>query len=264
MIHSHRLNRLASRLLVGSIALLLSHGVASAGTPDIDALKAQGAQALLEALDVRHNHYPTQKWVFQMTVTPRSGAARVMKFSVWQKGVRRLVRFLEPGEVKGMAVLSKGGDNMWVYSSETGGKARLVASSARRQALLGSDITYDDMATIDLSTDYDAALGTETAEHLFLDLTAKPDHDVPWRSIRIRVSRATVMIDQLEYLEGGTVIKIQRRSDFVTLDNVPVYRTIEMETVATGHKTTLSILSQKIGEDIPNSVFTKRTLVRGN
>ena len=122
-------------VLLVTTCLLTIPVVTSADTPpDVDAL-SKTPQALLEALDKRHNHYPTQKWTFEMVIQPPSGAKRSVKFAVQQKGSKRLVRFLEPGSVKGMSVLSKG-TKMYVFSPQTE-NVRLVATSARRQTLLG-------------------------------------------------------------------------------------------------------------------------------
>ena len=255
------------RTSLAIIALFVT-GTAFADVPDLQTLRAQGPQALMQAVDARHNHYPTQKWEFRMVVQAPGGTARQMEFNVWQKERRRLVRFTAPGELRGMSVLSKGDGPMWVYSQETGGQARLVATSARRQTLLGSDLTYNDMAQIDFSADYTATFGDETTDYLWLQLTPIPDHDTGWDGLRLRLNKGHMMFDRIEYQSGGraglSVVKVQERSNFAVLDNAPVYQHVVVTTSATGHQTTVDMLSQRIGEEISNRVFTKRSLVRGN
>jgi len=250
--------------MLALITSCLMAGPALADKPDVGALLKSGAQTLLVTLDARHNDYPTQKYKFRMSVKSKGGTARSMVFRVWQKGDKRLVRFLSPGEVKGMSVLSKGADKMWVYSTETGGKARLVASSARRQALLGSDLGFDDMSQVDLNTSYAATLEKQTATHIWLVLKPKPGADAAWPKLRLGVSKKDVLIDSIEYWDGGKAVKVQKRTDFFMDGNVPSYRRIHVTTVATGHSTTLDMLEQKIGEAIPNRMFTKRSLIRGD
>ena len=246
------------------VALLVAPAAFAVGPPSIDALQAEGPQKPLEALDKRHNHYPTQVWTFKMVVQPKGGSSRTLKFKVWQKGNKRLVRFLEPGEVKGMSVLSKGTEKMWVYSQETGGKARLVASSAKRQALLGSDVTFDDMATVDFSVNWNATIAKDEGGFVWLDLAPKEGAEVSWSALKMRVSKKTAMIDTIEYVDAGKVKKIQTRKRFGVVDGTPVYQEILMETQATGHQTTLDMLEQKIGEELPDNLFSKRSLIRGN
>jgi len=235
--------------------------VASADkVPDIDALKGDPA-ALLATLDARHNHYPTQKWDFEMVITPSSGTTRKVTFNVWQKGSKRLVRFTGPGDIKGMSVLSRGTNTMYVYSPQTG-NARRVAAHATRQTLLGSDMGYDDMSQLDLAPLYDAKVSKDEGGFLWLELTSKGE--ASWSNLRLRVSKKQGMIDRIEYLEDGKAVKLQERSDFAVLDNVPTFKTIKVSRPGNSGNTVLNMLSQKIGDDIPNKVFTKRSLVRGN
>ncbi|MFT7624927.1 MAG: outer membrane lipoprotein-sorting protein [Myxococcota bacterium] len=248
-------------LVVSSLALFVS--TAHAAKPDVDALSAT-PQRLLEALDKRHNDYPTQHWTFEMNVQARGGEVRSMTFEVWQKGSKRMVRFLSPGEVKGMSVLNKGGDAMWVYSSETGGKARRVSASARRQNLLGSDMTYEDMAQVDLSPIWNATVDKKGAGEVWMKLAKKPDAQSGWSALRIKINKKDAMIQNIEYFDGGKVVKVQSRSNFGVVDGVPVYQTIKMLDKSSGHSTTLKMLTQKIGENIPDKFFSKRTLIRGN
>ena len=257
-----RMKRFAETWLI--FGVLLASAAATAGTPDYNAIKANGAQAVLEALDKRHNDYSTQKWEFQMTLQPKSGAKRVVSFNVWQKGSKRLVRF-DSGDVKGMAVLSKGADNMWVYSpAETGGSVRRVSSSAKRQGLLGSDFGAEEMAMINLADDYTAELGADSGGTAKLILKRKGGSEVSWPELHLVVDTKLFMIKQIDYVEDGETKKVQTRTQFSTDGGAPVWKHVVMTTRSSGHSTTLEMKSQVIGEDIPDKIFSKRTLVRGN
>ncbi len=256
--------RLVPALIVCAM-LVVPIETAKAAPPNVDELKPDlGADAaeLLKTLDARHNGYATQKWVFEMVLKPRSGATKQMKFSTWQKGHKRLVRFLEPGEVKGMSVLIKG-RTMYVYSPQTD-NVRRVASSARRQTFMGSDLNMDDMAQIDFHVDFETKLAKDEAKYLWLDLTRKADSAMSWSNLKLRVNKKDAMIDQIQYFDGSRKVKTQQRTQFAVLDKVPTYQHIVVEDEASKHKTVLKMLSQKIGEDIPNKIFTKRSLIRGN
>ncbi|MFT5430217.1 MAG: outer membrane lipoprotein-sorting protein [Myxococcota bacterium] len=247
-------------LLLG--VALLTPGLAFADTPpSVEALK-KNPGALLAALDKRHNHYPTQKWDFEMVITPSSGAVRTVTFNVWQKGTKRLVRFTGPGDIKGMSVLSRGSNKMYVFSPQTG-NARSIAAHAKRQTLLGSDMGFDDMSQLDFAPSYSAVVTKSDATHVWLDLTATSD-DANWKKLRLRVDAKHAMIDRIEYLEDGKMVKLQERTDFAVIDGVPTYKTITVSRPGNRGSTALKMLTQKIGDDIPNRVFTKRSLVRGN
>ncbi|MBT9555911.1 MAG: outer membrane lipoprotein-sorting protein [Myxococcales bacterium] len=253
------MTRLALLAPLFSIALVAT---AAAAPPDVNALKAKGGTAVLEAIDKRTYDYTTQKWVFRMTVKEKGGQGRQVTFSVWQKGNKRLVRFLEPGDVKGMSMLSAGDGDMYVYSPQTD-NVRRVASSARRQTLLGSNMTYEDMNAVMLAPLYDAAFGEDAATHLWLDLTRKAGADTSWEKLRLRVDKKAALVDHIEYWEGGKKVREQVRNVFTEEGGAPTWKSIAMTDVGTGLSTSLEMLEQKIGDDIPDNIFSKRSLVRG-
>lgn len=240
-----------------------SAGAAHAATPDFDGIKAKGPQALLENSDKLVNDYPSQKWTLRMTVMAPGGAPRTLRFKVWQKGRgNRLVRFIEPGEVKGMSMLSQPDEVMYVYAPQTDNVRRL-ALSARRQTLLGSNWTYSDMSSLDLAPAYTATMAEADAGGLWLDLNLKAGVDRAWSHLRVHVAKATTMVDAIEYFDGAKKARTQERKAFEIMEGVPTYRSVVMSDVGTGLKTELYVEEQKIGEDIPDSFFQKRNLVRG-
>lgn len=246
------------------LVLMLALPARAVDKPDLEALKKQGAQALLEALDKRHNDYPTQKWTFKMVLKSASGDTREMTFSTWQKNkTKRLTRFLEPGEVKGMSVLIAPGDAMYVYSPQTD-NVRRVALSARRQTFMGSDLTFDDMSQVDFAVDYDATLDKEDGKALWLDLKRKAGREIQWEHLRLKVDKEWALIETIEYYDGGKHVKTQQRGNPAMDGKIPHYKLITVTDLASKHKTELHMLTQVIGDDIPDSVFSKRSLVRGN
>ena len=225
--------------------------------------KANGAQGVLAESDRLTNHYASQQWKMRMTVTPKGGESRVLEFRVWQKDQKdRLVRFDAPGEVKGLSMLSNGKDVMYVYSPQTD-NARRVASHAKRAKLLGSNLSYDDMGSIDLSDAYDATFGEETATHQWLELKKKADADVGWDVLKVRIDKKNLMADEIDYIEDGKTLRVQTRSEFEVMGGVPTYRKIEMKSLDDGLVTRLEVLEQKIGESLPDSLFKKKNLIRG-
>lgn len=249
---------LATTTAAAAAALLIA---SAAQAKTWDALKAEGAQAVVTHSDKLTNDYPTQKWVFEMTVHSGS-TTKSIEFEVWQKGPKqRLVRFLAPGEVKGMSVLSKG-SKMYVYSPQTD-NVRRVASHALRQTLLGSNLTYSDMSSLDFSAQYDATFAEEAGAHQWLELRARPDAEAAWERLRVRVDTKTQMLDTIEYFDGAKRVRTQTRTRWEKLDGVPTYRLVTLTDEDGGLKTTLDMKSQEVGSDIPDSAFKKKNLVRG-
>ena len=154
---------------------------------------------------------------------------------------------------------------MYVYSPQTE-NVRRVAAHARRQTFMGSDLTMDDMSQVGLARDFSAAFGKKSGDYLWLKLTRKQGSESQWPKLRVRVDKKRLLVDKIEYNNGKKTVKTQDRlrpkkdAGFP----VPAHRRIVITDRASGHKTVLTMESQKLNEPIKNSVFKKRNLVRGN
>ncbi|MFT7579760.1 MAG: outer membrane lipoprotein-sorting protein [Myxococcota bacterium] len=249
-------------LLIAAPVLLLSASAASAADA-YDTVQAAGPQAVLEATDKRMVQANTQQWRFKMTVAPKTGDPKHMEFVVWQKDrTKRLVRFVAPGPVKGLSMLTRGKGIMYVYSPETD-NVRRIATHAKRQSLLGSNLYFSDMSAADMSEEYTAVFAEDAADHRWLTLTKKADSDAAWDALRARVDKSKLLVDTIEYLDGKKVVRIQRRTQFETLGGHPTYRVVSMETVGDGLVTTLEMQEQHVGPELEDGMFKKRNLVRG-
>ncbi|MCA9516990.1 MAG: outer membrane lipoprotein-sorting protein [Myxococcales bacterium] len=238
-------------------------GAAAHAAPSFAELKAQGAQAVLAESDRLTNHYPTQQWKLKMVVKAPGTEERTLELRMWQKDQqKRLVRFDAPGPVKGLSMLSEGKDVMYVYSPQTD-NVRRVAAHAQKQTLLGSNMTYSDMSSLDLADQYDAAFAEEEAGFQWLTLTAKKGAEPAWDKLRVRVDEKTKMADTIEYFEDGKVARVQTRTDFGMLDGIPTYRKVTMKTLSDKVETSIIIVEQKIGAPLDDGMFKKKALVRG-
>jgi len=252
-------------LLCGVVLFLFGTmgSVWAANTPNVEEVRKQGAQAVLVLVDKRHNDFATRQWRFKMVLKPKNGEARSMLASVREKDRSlRLVRFEAPGDVKGMSVLIRGKSTMYVYSPQTD-NVRRVAAHARRQSFMGSDLNFDDMSTIDYSAEYSAGFGAETKTHLWLDLTPKPESNAQWKKMRVRLDKKLFLLDRIEYYEDGKLVRKQNRYAPKSDVAIPYYTKVVFTDVGSGHKTAILMLEQKLNIDLPNKLFTKRSLIRG-
>jgi len=252
--------RFLTFLIAGATVASLST-TASAAT--FDELKAKGAQALLAHGAKVQASWKTANFEFEMVVKPKNGTAKTMTFEVFQKGnSARLVRFLGPGEVKGMSILAKG-STMYVYSPQTD-NVRRVASSAKRQTLLGSNLENGDMETTPWDQVYDAKFGKDEGATIWLELTAKADAKVSYSKMKALINKKQLALVKLEYYEGSKLKRVQTFSDHKKQGSHLLFRKTQMKTVANGLVTTLTMKKHKLGLPLERSMFSKRSLVRGN
>ena len=250
---------LTTGLAALSLSLLTTHVHAAT----FDSLKAQGAQALLAHGAKVQASWKTANFVFDMSVKPKGGSAKTLSFEVFQKGTKaRLVRFLSPGEVKGMSMLAKGA-TMYVYSPQTD-NVRRIATSAKRQTLLGSNMEYGDMETVPWDQVYDATFGKDEGKAQWLELAAKSGAKPSYSKVRALINKAKLAIVKLEYWDGGKVKRVQTFSNHARQGGHTLFKKTVMKTMATGLQTTLTMKSHKLGVALDKSMFSKRSLVRGN
>jgi hypothetical protein len=141
-----------------------------------------------------------------------------------------------------------------------------IGGSNKKQSFMGTDWNFDDMALIRLSPDYDASFTGEDAGHLRMTLTRNPESKFRYDTIEVRLDRSRIMIDHLEFLENGKVVKIQERSDpKVMAAGHTLYNRVVMRTVASGHWTETVVLDEKINTGVNPKIFRqkKKWLLRG-
>ena len=260
--------------LAALVCALSASGPAVAGVkhpsvapPSYEETAARGPQAILEATDSIHFGYETQ-WVdSEMQIFEHdSRTPRVMRLFTYQNGPRRLMRITYPPEIKGMGILVKDPETMYVYVPEFD-KVRRVASHARTQTFLGSDFNYIDMAMGALSPDYVAAIESETEEEVVLALTARPERSPPYPRLRLFVSKKTLQTRRQEYFDAeDRHVRTQERGEMKTFESedyaVQSFLKITDHTNR-DHYTEMRITGFRAMHEIPLRVFSKRTLVRG-
>jgi len=96
---------------------LLTPSPVQAGEPDpsLDALVAKGGDALLEEADKRHNPFEDQTITVRMTLLGGGNDGNQYTFQTITKGDNlRAISFEEPADMKGMGVVIKGRDDIYV------------------------------------------------------------------------------------------------------------------------------------------------------
>lgn len=260
-------------LLVGLVTVWSVGAIAephvSVAPPKYEDVAAKGPQALLEMADRIHFGYGSQ-WVdTDLIVHAADGTVEKRAHLVMhEQGERRLIRLTAPAEVKGMGILVKDRDTMYVYVPEFD-KVRRVASHARKQTFLGSDFNYDDMAMASLAPDYVATIDSETADEVVLQLKVRPERKeaVVYPALKVTISKKTCQMSKQEYYDAeGRLIRTQERSNMRTWESpdYAVQSHIKMiDHDRKGHWSELIFTGYKARHDIPDRIFRKRTLVRG-
>ncbi|HPX66322.1 MAG TPA: outer membrane lipoprotein-sorting protein, partial [Anaerolineaceae bacterium] len=126
--------RTVGRMLAVVVALAAFSGTAQAET----------AAEILVKMDKTVNGFDDQFMDNTMTIINIDGSKKSYRFSILQKGEKRLIRF-STGEMKGMANLIEGAGRVYAYLPGQK-KVRRVSAHNMQQSFAGSDFSNDDMA----------------------------------------------------------------------------------------------------------------------
>jgi len=247
--------------------LLLVPSAAFAGDPDpkLDDLLSAGPDALLKEADNRHNPFKDQTITVKMVMHGGSNDGNELQFKSITKGENmRAIRFEAPADMKGMGVVIKGRDVIYVRLPDSE-KVRRVGTHAKRQGFYGSDWNFDDMSIIRFGADYSAKLDKQTDTHVILELTRRKDVDLPYPKLVLHIDKSRIMIDKIEYFdEDGKKVKVQERFDPKDLGGgYEIYSRVVMTDLVADHSTENLVQDEAIDQNVDDSTFSRRWLVRG-
>ncbi len=254
---------LSSLFLVAAFSLVASSAYAE-DDPGLAGLLEKGADVLLEEIDKRHNRFVDQTLRVTMSISGGASDGKVIETTTYTKGTsRRAVRMHAPADLKGMGVVVKSRDEIYVRLPDSR-KVRRVGAHARRQTFMGTEFNFDDMSMVYLGIDYSAKVAVNDGKTLTLELTRKAGVDLQYPKLIVNVDREKLLIDNLQYFnEGGEHIKTQSRKDpRKGSAGGYSYYTVQMKNEKTGNTTTTSIVSEKENTGIKDRVFGKRWLSR--
>ena len=253
------------RALILASSLSLIPCVASAEVPNLEALIKKGGQAILEYSDKAANPYTDRTFIVQMRLEGGNDDGRKLKMKMISKhGTRTAIRFQEPSDLKGLALVIKGASEIYVKLPGTR-KVRRVASHARKQGFQGTDWSMDDLRLLHLAPSFDATIKEVTNTHVILNLIKKPKADLPYSRIIAHLPKAHLVPERMEYFdEEGTKIKVQQRSNMrKNKAGRMSYVSNKMTDLIRNHSTYLEVLEES-HERVPDRTFSKRWLVRGS
>ncbi len=244
--------------------LLPALATAAPPAPDFDTVARGGPEAIVREADRRHSSYTDQTLRVRMTAVGGSDDGRTLETTTITAGDgRRAVRFHEPADMRGMGVVVKGRDEIYVRLPDTR-KVRRVASHARRQSFQGTDWSFDDMALITFADDFEPTGMEDQGGSVRIRMRPRPGHDPGYDEVALTIDKSVILIWKIEYFRGGRQVKEQVRSELQTLpDGHKLYKVNLMKDLVKKHATRTVVLEAKNDQGVPPSTFSKRWLVRG-
>ncbi len=228
--------------------------------------KAPGSLTAMEILkksDDFHYGYDDSHRTIKVISKDKDGEKKEMIWEMWEKGMKRLILFNDPPELKGMALLVKDMSTVYIYEPELN-KVRKIANHAKKQTMFGMDYSTDEMATFNLHKFYDPKILEEDSEKAVLLLEQKASEDKAWPILKLTVDKvnhwAAVNIEYQN--EQGKKKKTEVRKSFKKKGGRWITEVMVMTDHAKKHSTTLVQVECEYNKGLEDEMFTKRFLIR--
>ena len=200
-----------------------------------------------------------------MIIHGRTGD-RTVTSKAWSKGSdKAFVEYLSPAREKGKKML-RIGDKIWNYTPEPHDRIITISGHLLRQAVMGSDLSYEDMTENDKLVEvYDAVVEGEeevTGRHCFVvKLTAK-EKGVTYYSRKLWVdSERWLPLKEERYAKSGKLLKNTSIEEVFQIDErwYPK-KMIFKDALSKGKGTEYIIESIDFDVEIPDHQLTKAAL----
>jgi len=205
--------------------------------------------------------------VMRQTITTSTGAERTFTIRAWsaQEGDVALMVYVEPARVAGDKILQlNGGDDIWYYMKRRD-TTRHFAGHTRRQSAMGSDFSYEDMASGDFSEDYTAeVLGYEQMEGVrCVKLKCTPTPSGPsYDYLILWAGEEDALTRRIEYYDEGEHLKTLYITDFGEVEGRTVAMKLEMVSHQKNSRTVMETVEVTFAREPDPSLFTKAALTR--
>ncbi len=230
------------------------------------ALAQDDGASWLQRIDAAER-VPHSQSVMRQTITTSGGSLRTFMVRSWsaENGDVSLMAYDEPARVAGDKILSlDGGDDIWYYMRRRD-VTRHFAGHTRNQSAMGSDFSYEDLASGDFTEDYTAdALGQEEVDDVMcMKLRAIPTPSGPsydslyiWASVDDNLSR------RIEYYRDDEHLKTLFLTEFQVIDERKTPFKMEMVNHREGSRTLMETVEVTFSEAPDPSLFTRAALTQ--
>jgi outer membrane lipoprotein-sorting protein len=227
------------------------------------------ALEVLKKADSVANAPKDQEITLEMILIDKNGKEKKREAKMWQKGSeKRMIKFLSPADVKGLAFLDMPGDIMYLYLPAFK-KIRRIASHVKNTSFAGTDFTYDDMAAINFADEYDAKFveseqeGEVTLEYYKLVLIPKKGINKDYSKLVMLVRKDNFYPIEIRYYsKKGKLWKAMERRKVEKNGNYWEAKEAEMRDLKKEHRTKMIIIHSKFDQDLKDELFTRRYLKR--
>ena len=224
---------------------------------------ADEAADMLKKIDDGMTESKDQVSTLKMILEDADGKTKTRTIKIKQKGnTLRLIKFVEPAEVKGVGFLVKSDEEMYLYMPDFG-KVRRIASHVQGDDFMGSDFSYSDIGSTQYVEKYSAKLLGKEAKTARLELTPKKGKDVPYGKLELSVDTEHWQATVVKYFDKqGKLWKEMTSSEYKDVKGHWVPHRIRMQDHKKKHATIMEMSDIAFDTGLKDKDFSKRKLKR--
>ena len=177
---------------------------------------------------------------------------------------KQLTRYIKPSKVKGTSFLMLDhGDNIWAFFSSSG-RVRLIARHMKKQKMMGSEFTYEDMAMTSIKRNYSVTLMGEqrVQRRACYKLELIPRGESSYGKLIAFADKENFVIMQLDYYRKGENKPHKRmvQGKVKVVDGTPTPHLIVMKNLENEAQTAIKVLKVDYRIELDDSQFTTTAL----
>lgn len=220
--------------------------------------------------------------LMKMILIDKHGNTRIRNMKNYaintDNSTKKMMFFISPANVKNTAFLTydydkfSEDDDQWLYLPALK-KTKRIASSDKSSAFMGSDFSYSDMTSRDISQyNYRIAKESSVRDHKVWVMESIPKTQRTLDETGYKKSYLFVRQDNFVVVRALHILKKNNRKKYLDvkkltlIDNIWVASEIEMKTTEnkiTLHKTILKLDNIKFNQDINEDSFSIRSIEKG-
>lgn len=219
-------------------------------------------KSLLTKLDKAESQGTDQRGAMKLILINKAGKKSTRSAIFFQKGTnRRLVQFKSPANVAGLSVLIRGGD-IHLYLPQFR-RIRRIATHVKNQPFMGTDLSFDDLGSLQYSKGYDVAGATKTAEGgTLLTLTPKKGSGKAYKKIEVKMRKDNLLKSVTFFNRKGKKVKRMVRSQFKKVKKYLFPYRLKVCDLVKEHCTVVQMSKIQMDTGIRSKFFTRRFLKR--
>lgn len=204
-----------------------------------------------------------QEYISTFTYREKSRVVKIFKMRIITKGMHKaLVSFLAPGDLRGTRILVADPETMYVYIPEFR-RVRRIAGHSLRQSFMGTNIYFEDIVERAYSKRWRCKHSKTTQDSWIVDLRPKAGIQTAYSKLRLTIAQKRDRLKKVDYYEGGKLVRSQERDGWQTKEGLDLASRMKYVSHDRDADLTLELTEWRINIGLPDSAFTRRSLLQG-